>query len=117
MTHQQQLRRELVVQKLSLVLRVYQAQQYHIRQFARRLLFQLTIWSAPPIIAAAIAMAAFRRARNRAKAPGGTALSFLFLMLFFWSGLVASRNWQSRYPERVTTGARTMPRLQFAGSV
>ncbi len=50
-----------------------------------KLLFQLTIWSAPPIAAAAIAMAAFLRARKRSKAPGGTALGFLFLMLFFWS--------------------------------
>ncbi len=52
-------------------------------------MFQLTLWSAPHIAAAAIAMAAYLRARKRTTAPGGTALGFLFLLLFFWSSAQA----------------------------
>jgi diguanylate cyclase (GGDEF)-like protein len=51
--------------------------------------FQLTIWSIPPIAAACIAMAAYLRARPRDHVPGGHALRFLFLTVFIWSSAQA----------------------------
>jgi len=47
--------------------------------------FQLTIWSLPPLAAAALTFAAFLRARPQRRVPGGYALRFFFLTLFFWS--------------------------------
>jgi diguanylate cyclase (GGDEF)-like protein len=51
--------------------------------------FQLTIWSLPPLAAAAITFAAFLRARPQRRVAGGYALRFLFLTLFFWSAFNA----------------------------
>ncbi len=47
-------------------------------------MFQLTLWSIPPLLTSIIAIAAYRRARVRAQVPGGHALRFLFASLLFW---------------------------------
>jgi len=36
-------------------------------------------------------------------------------MLFFWSGIIATRSWRLRYPVENTAVALTAPRLQLAG--
>ena len=51
--------------------------------------FQLTVWSLPPIVAACIAGSAYLRARPRDNVPGGHALRFLFFSVFIWSAAQA----------------------------
>ena len=50
---------------------------------------QFTLWSIPPTLAACVALFAFYRSRDRAHAPGGKALRFLFLTVFVWSAAQA----------------------------
>ena len=50
---------------------------------------QLTIWSLPPLIAAGVALAAYRRLRSNPQVPGSHALSLLFAALCFWSSTSA----------------------------
>lgn len=52
-------------------------------------MFQLTIWSIPPLAAAVITLAAYLRARPKKDVPGGSALRFLFVTLFIWSSFNA----------------------------
>ena len=52
-------------------------------------MFQLTVWSIPSTLAAAVALTAYWRARPRDQVPGGHALRFLFLNLFVWSAAQA----------------------------
>ncbi len=52
-------------------------------------MFQLTIWSIPPLAAAVITLAAYLRARSKKEVPGGSALRFLFVTLFIWSSFNA----------------------------
>jgi len=47
--------------------------------------FQLAIWSLAPLLAAIIALTAFLRSAKSIQTPGGHALRFLFVVLFFWS--------------------------------
>jgi len=65
-------------------------EENHISRDTRRIrmccfVFQLTIWSLPPILAACISGAAYLRARPRDHVPGGHALRFLFFTVFIWS--------------------------------
>ena len=48
-------------------------------------MFQLTIWSLPPLLTTFLAVAAFRRVNSRSSVPGTHALKFLFAALTFWS--------------------------------
>lgn len=48
-------------------------------------MFQLTIWSIPPMSAALLSLWAYRRTSGRIHVPGGNALRFLFIALFLWS--------------------------------
>ena len=47
--------------------------------------FQLTIWSLPPLLAAVIALIAYQRSAPSIHTPGGFSLRFLFVCLFYWS--------------------------------
>jgi diguanylate cyclase (GGDEF)-like protein len=51
--------------------------------------FQLTLWSIPPSIAAIITLTAYLRTRPRDQIPGAHALRFLFLTVFMWSAAQA----------------------------
>ena len=48
-------------------------------------MFQLTLWSIPPIIAATVALLALSRVKGRTDVPGGQAIGFLFIAVFCWS--------------------------------
>lgn len=48
-------------------------------------MFQLTTWSIPPLIAAIVALTAYRRSRTNSQVPGRLALSLFFAALTFWS--------------------------------
>ncbi|NKC01355.1 MAG: diguanylate cyclase [Pseudomonadales bacterium] len=48
-------------------------------------MFQLTLWSIPPVAAAMLSLYAFWRASPRSHVPGGHALRFLFIALFLWA--------------------------------
>ena len=48
-------------------------------------MFQLTIWSIPPVAAALLSLWAYRRASVRKHVPGGHALRFLSIALFLWA--------------------------------
>jgi len=67
--------------------------------------FQLTPWSIVPLAAAAIALAAFLRARPQDQIPGGHALRFLFLTLFIWSAAQALSSLLAR-PQAIILAAQ-----------
>lgn len=48
-------------------------------------MFQLTIWSIPPVAAALLSLWSYRRAAERVHVPGGSALRFLSITLFLWA--------------------------------
>jgi diguanylate cyclase (GGDEF)-like protein len=47
--------------------------------------FQLTLWSSPPVAASVMALVSLSRAKDRTNVPGGQAISFLFIAVFCWS--------------------------------
>ncbi len=49
-------------------------------------MFQITIWSIPPLLAALVCVGAYLRARKMQRVPGMQALLALLAALLFWSG-------------------------------
>lgn len=49
-------------------------------------MFQITIWSIPPLLAALVCVGAYLRARKMKRVPGMQALLALLAALLFWSG-------------------------------
>jgi len=50
-------------------------------------MFQITLWSIPPLLAALVCVGAYLRARKMKRVPGMQALLALLATLLFWSGM------------------------------
>ena len=49
-------------------------------------MFQITIWSIPPLLAALVSVGAYVRVRQMKRVPGMQALLTLLAAVMFWSG-------------------------------
>ena len=64
-------------------------------------MFQLTLWSLPPLTAALVSLWALYRTEERDNVPGANAIRFLFVTTFFWAGPQALETFLTQEPAKL----------------